>query len=50
MRQWREIDEVEIECVIGLIIYMGFVKKTTVYIYFVKSIISGTPGINRLFP
>lgn len=50
MRQWKEIDEIEIECFIGLIIYMGYVKKPSIYDYFEKSKISGTPGINRLLP
>jgi len=31
MRQGREIYEIEIEYFIGLIIYMGFLKKPTVY-------------------
>jgi len=50
MRLWREIDLVEIEFFIGLIIYMGLGKKSTVYYYFEKFKISRTPGINRLFP
>jgi len=29
---------------------MDWKKKTTVYEYFEKSLIWGTPGINRLFP